>query len=205
MVVFIKVFFLWLIQLFFIFLGLFILPFFLNRTITAKNSKNEDITIFKDKWIDYIWGNMNDGIDGDKNYQTQFKSSWLGKINDTWLLRYNWVALRNEIENLSLHMGIDATIRNYKWKGYRYTDNSKGNDGWIYSVATTEDGKKYPMFRYCKRWIGTRGIVFCVGYKNFNIKNTPEHYRYSMVLAFNPIKQWEGLNNKENIDGICKN
>jgi len=47
-------------------------------------------------------------------------------------------------------MGVDDYIVDYKWSGYRYTEDRVGHEGFVISYATSASGKVYPMIRWCK-------------------------------------------------------
>lgn len=161
-----------------------LLPFFLKRVEPFECEHGYDTYRFKDDLIDCIFGNREDGIDGDIYYKEKYQTFNL------WT-RYNWVAIRNPIHNLALKMGVDEVITSYTWKGNRYTEDSIGREGWCYSEARGRSGKVYPMFRWCKLWFGDIGIELNIGYKNFNIKDVCEHYIYSFTVSVNPFKKFE--------------
>lgn len=140
---------------------------------------------FKYKWFDSIFGNSEDGVDGDAPYKAKYNG-----ILNLWT-RYNWVAFRNPIHNLALKMGVNEVITSYSWKGNRYTEDRVGHEGWCYSEAVGESGKVYPMFRWCKLWFGKYGIEMNIGYKNFNITEVGKKYTYSFTVSINPFKKFE--------------
>lgn len=182
-----KIPFLFLFQLFMTVIGWFILPFFLKRVeaFECEHVESRPSYKFKDKWIDTIFGNREDGIDGDKYYYKKYD-----KLN-LWT-RYNWVAHRNPIHNLALKMGVDEVITDYKWDGNRYTEDRLGHEGFVISYATGLSGTVYPMLRWCKLWTKNYGIECNIGYKNFNIQEVGEHYKYSFTVSVNPFKRFEG-------------
>lgn len=167
-------------------IGYFILPFFLKRVepFEGSNEYSKEALRFKDKWIDYIFGNSEDGVDGDIYYKRKYDKLTL------WT-RYNWVALRNPIHNLALKQGVDETIVSYTWTGNRYTEDRIGREGYVHSVAVGESGKKYHMIRWCKLWYKGYGVECNIGYKNFNIKEVGKHYKYSFTVSINPFKRFE--------------
>jgi len=90
-------------------------------------------------------------------------------------------------------MGVDEELVDYKWTGYRLTEDRIGREGFVHSTAIGKSGKKYEMVRWCKLWTKNRGIEFNFGYKNFNVQpnDLPKVYRYSFTVSINPIKKFE--------------
>lgn len=169
--------------------GMIIIPLFMLRTekFACEHDQSRPNRRFKDKWFDSIFGNREDGIDGDRPYKNQHN----GKL--TWWSTYNWVAIRNGIHNLSLRLGVDEEIVDYQWVGFRNTADTIGKEGFVHSTAIGKSGKKYQMWRWCKLWTGKYGIEMNIGYKNFNVqpKDLPKHYKYSFTVSINPFKQFE--------------
>lgn len=139
---------------------------------------------FKDKWIDSIFGNSEDGLGGDIYYKAKYKELNL------WT-RYNWVAHRNPIHNLALKMGVNEVIMDYNYIGNRYTEDRIGYEGFLYSEAKGISGRVYPMYRWCKLFYKNYGIEANLGYKNFNIKELGVKYKYSFTVSINPFKKFE--------------
>lgn len=173
-------------QIFLTVIGWFILPFFMTRIepFECVNIDSRPNARFKDKWIDAIFGNVNDGNEGDAPYKAKYKSL-------SWWTRYNWCAFRNPVNNLKLFQGVDEVITDYYWDGYRYTEDRIGREGFVISYAAGESGKVYPMLRWCKLWFKDYGIECNIGYKNFNIEQFPKHYKYSVTISINPFKKFE--------------
>jgi len=136
----------WLLQPVMTVLGCIILPFFMTRVkpFECINVDSRPNTRFKDKWIDAIFGNINDGNEGDAPYKAKYK----GVL--TWWTRFNWCAFRNPVNNLKLWQGVDEEIIDYQWDGYRHTEDRVGREGFVISYAIGESGKIYPMLRWCK-------------------------------------------------------
>jgi hypothetical protein len=174
-------------QLLITLVGMVLIPFFLKRTEAFECEHEESIPSirFKDRWFDAIFGNCEDGLDGDAPYKAKYNG-----ILNLWT-RYNWVAFRNPIHNLALKMGVNEVITSYSWKGNRYTEDRVGHEGWCYSEATGESGTVYQMFRWCKLWFGSYGIEMNIGYKNFNITEVGKKYTYSFTVSINPFKKFE--------------
>ena len=107
-------------------IGMVLVPFFLHRTEPFECEHGFKTYRFKDKWFDAIFGNSEDGVDGDIYYREKYQTFNL------WT-RYNWVALRNPIHNLALKMGVNEVIVSYTWKGNRYTEDSVGHEWWVVS------------------------------------------------------------------------
>ena len=168
--------------------GWLVIPFFLWRVeeFDCEHEASRPNTRFKDKWFDSVFGNVEDGNEGDGPY----KAKYGGKLN-LWT-RYNWCAFRNPIHNLALKMGVDEEITDYRWTGFRYTEDRIGREGFVYSEAIGKSGKVYPMIRWCKLWAGKYGIECNIGYKNFNVEEYPKHYKYSFTVSVNPFKKFEG-------------
>ena len=164
--------------------GWVIIPFYLKRVEEFECEHGYRTFKFKDKWFDAIFGNREDGIDGDIYYREKYQTFNL------WT-RYNWVAIRNPIHNLALKMGVYEVITSYTWKGNRYTEDRIGHEGFVYSEAVGASGKVYPMYRWCKLLYKTYGIEMNLGYKNFNITEFPKAYHYSFTVSFNPFKGFE--------------
>ena len=171
-------------QLLMTMVGMVLLPFFLKRVEPFECEHGFKTYRFKDKWFDAVFGNSEDGVDGDIYYREKYQTFNL------WT-RYNWVAIRNPIHNLALKMGVNEVIASYTWIGNRYTEDRIGHEGFVYSEAIGESGKVYPMYRYCKLLYKDYGIEFNMGYKNFNIKEVGIHYKYSFTVSFNPLKKFE--------------
>jgi len=202
--------------------GMLILPLFLKRVeeFECTNETSRPALRFKDKWIDAVFGNIEDGVDGDIYYRRKYE-----KLD--MKTRYNWVAIRNTIHNLALSMGVNEVISSYVWAGNRYTEDRVGKEGWCYSEAIGESGKVYMMFRWCQMfkiseivrnimsfiaytvmyvytavrtkhldkfsytYLRNVGIECFLGYKNFNIKEVGVLYKYSFTVSINPIKKFE--------------
>ena len=173
-------------QLLMTLVGMVFIPFFLKRTeaFECEHEESRPSIRFKDKWFDAIFGNREDGIDGDIYYIEKYQTFNL------WT-RYNWVAIRNPIHNLALKMGVDEVITSYTWKGNRYTEDSIGHEGYVYSEAIGLSGKVYPMIRWCRLWCCGYGIELNIGYKNFNVQELNQHYKYSFTVSVNPFKKFE--------------
>ena len=173
-------------------LGWFLIPLFMLRQEEFTPSHEESRILpngtrnlrFKDKWFDYIYGNSEDGNCGDKYYFEKYDS-----LN--WWTTYNWCAFRNPIHNLSLAIGVDAYIEQYTWQGYRYTKDTIGYEGFVYSEAVDSEGRIYPMYRWCKLFYKDYGIEMNIGYKNFNIGEVNKDYKYSFTVSVNPFKKFE--------------
>jgi len=167
-------------------IGWFLIPLFMIRQeeFDCTNEASRPNRRFKDKWFDSIFGNSEDGNDGDIYYKEKYDS-----LN--WWTTYNWCAFRNPIHNLALAMGVDEVITSYLWQGYRYTKDTVGHEGFVYSKATGESGKVYPMYRWCKLLYKDYGIEMNIGYKNFNIGDLNKHYKYSFTVSINPFKRFE--------------
>lgn len=174
-------------QVLMIVLGVVLLPFFVRsvESFDCSNETSRPNVRFKNSWVDSIWGNSEDGLDGDVYYKTKYSN----KLN--WWTRYNWVALRNPIHNLALRQGVNEVIVNYLWKGNRYTEDRIGREGWVYSEAVGASGKVYPMFRWCKLFVGEYGIECNIGYKNFCVQEVGKLYTYSFTVSINPFKKFE--------------
>ena len=173
-------------QLLMTLVGMVLIPFFLKRVepFECEHKESRPNNKFKDNWLDTLFGNSEDGVDGDKPYKMKYE-----RLN-LWT-RYNWVAFRNPIHNLALKMGVNEVITSYSWKGNRYTEDRIGHEGWCYSEAIGESGKIYPMFRWCKLWFGKYGVEMNIGYKNFNVKDVGIKYTYSFTVSVNPFKKFE--------------
>jgi len=177
-------------QLFMTLVGILVIPFFMFRTepFICEHSESRPNRRFKDKWFDSIFGNVEDGIDGDKPYKSQHN----GHL--TWWSTYNWCAIRNGIHNLSLRMGVNEEIVRYTWWGRVDTADTVGREGYVHSIAIGKSGKRYHMWRWCKLWFSNYGIEMNIGYKNFNLSaNTkfPKKCKYSFTVSVNPLKQFE--------------
>ena len=120
--------------------GMVLIPFFLKRTeaFDCEHEESRPNIRFKDKWFDAIFGNSEDGLEGDKYYKA--------KTTPSWWTTYNWCANRNPIHNLALKMGVNEVITHYTWIGNRYTEDTIGREGYVYSEAIGASGKVYPMF-----------------------------------------------------------
>jgi len=173
-------------------IGYFLVPIFMSRmesfTPTNKTSRYPWQKKFKDKWVDAIWGNNEDGI-ADVYYMKKY-----GKPEDykpTFWRTYNWLAFRNPIHNLALKMGVDDLIQDYKWIGNPNTEDRIGREGFVWSVAYGK--KEYHMYRWCKLWYKDIGVEMNIGYKNFNVdvNKLPKRYKYSFTVSFNPFKKFE--------------
>ena len=172
-------------QLLMTLVGMVLIPFFLKRTeaFGCEHEESRPSIRFKDKWFDAIFGNSEDGLEGDKYYKA--------KTTPSWWTTYNWCANRNPIHNLALKMGVNEVITHYTWIGNRHTEDSVGREGYVYSEAIGVSGKVYPMFRWCKLWCCGYGIELNIGYKNFNVQELNQHYKYSFTVSVNPFKKFE--------------
>ena len=168
-------------------IGWVVIPFFLKRVEEFDCEHGYRTVRFRDKWFDNIFGNSEDGIDGDSYYYQKIG----GRENCNLWTRYNWVAFRNPIHNLALSQGVNEVIVAHTWHGNRYTEDRIGHEGYCYSVATGESGREYKMIRWCKLWNSSHGIEFNFGYKNFNIQEVNKHYKYSFTVSVNPFKKFE--------------
>ena len=166
-------------------IGWILIPLFMFRQeeFECEHTESRPNRRFKDKWFDAIFGNSEDGNDGDKPYKQKFTEL-------TWLTTYNWAAFRNPIHNLALKMGVDDFIEDYKWIGNRYTEDRIGREGFVYSRAYGTKGT-YDMYRWCKLFYKDYGIEMNIGYKNFNIQEVNKKYRYSFTVSINPFKKFE--------------
>ena len=173
-------------QLVLIIVGIIFLPLVLTRVeaFDCLAIDSRPSVKFKDSWIDKIFGNTDDGLDGDTPYKSRKGINW-------WFDRYNWVALRNPIHNLALSMGVNEKIVSYVWLGNKYTEDRIGKEGFVYSEATGESGKVYPMYRWCKLFYKDYGIEMNIGYKNFCIQDLNIPYQYSFTISINPFKKFE--------------
>jgi len=97
------------------FCGLFLLPVILLFTPHGAS---------KLRWLDGIYGNRYDGLEGDAGYQARVKL----------FRRYRWLALRNPVNNLLRRFGPNGTMQRIK----------KVKNGWDYWV----DGRKYFYRKY---------------------------------------------------------
>ena len=181
-----KFFIMFIFQLVVTFIGIFIIPIFMfqQEEFECEHIDSRPNRRFKNKLFDSIFGNSEDGNDGDKPYKQKFSKL-------TWWTTYNWCAFRNTIHNLALRMGVNEVITDYKWSGNRYTEDRIGREGFVYSVATGESGKTYSMYRWCKLFYKDYGIEMNIGYKNFNIQELNKHYKYSFTVSINPVKKFE--------------
>lgn len=179
-----------------------------NDCINSTSNPNHK---FKDKWIDTIWGNDNDGIDGDI-YYLQYH---VNNKRNFWT-RFNWTVLRNPVHNLSLKLGFNGKLeyvrilrlpfRNAKFSRLNVVlnkdqmktnsciyknelDSKKEKQGFEY----IEVNKKYPMYRI--RWkypFLNRGLKVNLGWKNWNIdQGCDVDYHYTFTFTINPFKKFE--------------
>ena len=172
-------------QLIMTLMGMVVIPFFLKRTepFECEHEDSRPSIRFKDKLFDAVFGNSEDGLEGDIYYKA--------KTTPSLWTTYNWCAIRNPIHNLALRMGVNAVITKYTWIGNRYTEDSIGHEGYVYSEATDINGNVYQMFRLCKLWYKGYGVELNIGYKNFNIQEVDRYYKYSFTVSFNPFKKFE--------------
>jgi len=107
-------------------IGWVLVPLFMTRQekFECKHKDSRPNRRFKNKWFDSIFGNRDDGNDGDVYYKRK-----CAKL--TWWTTYNWVAFRNPIHNLALKMGVDEVIKDYKWVGNRYTEDRIDREGFV--------------------------------------------------------------------------
>ena len=165
---------------------------------------------FTNEWVDSIWGNKEDGLDGDKPYKQKFSELTL------WT-RYNWTAIRNSIHNMALTDGVHEKIIDFVLIGDEEVQDRIGKEGEQYSIAYGESGRKYEMYRKCKisptatkiargyykiksMIFGSEyddkrqyGLEYTIGYKNINVNRNElnKFYEYSFTISWNPIKKFE--------------
>jgi len=193
-------------------LGMLISPFvvgialLLNR-IEPKNdclnSTSNPSTKFKDKWIDVIWGNDDDGLDGDIYY---LKDHVNHKRN--FYTRFNWLVLRNPVHNLGSLLGFKGKPK--KLLGFRigfkkskclstcfidnYTnclDSKKDSTGFEYIEVIDVNNKSYPMYRLRFKYpFINYGIKANIGWKNWNVNETGKYYQYTFTVVVNPFKEF---------------
>jgi len=162
---------------------------------------------FKDKWINAIWGNDDDGIDGDIYYLLVHVN---GKRN--FWTRFNWTVLRNPVHNLGLKLGFNGiAVRHIGFrKGFKKSecvtkiynndynnclDSKPNRTGFEYTEVYKKNGKMYPMYRL--RWkypFIKYGIKCNIGWKNFNVSELPKHYKYTFTILVNPFKTFKSEN-----------
>ena len=192
--------FLFIIQLILMILGFIVVPIalLLNRIETKNdctNSTSNPNHKFKDKWIDKIWGNDDDGIDGDIYY-----------LNDhihhkiTTLTRLNWVLLRNPVHNFSLKIGFKGKCKSLRgrtcFNNFKYLWDCKGTcnyknilkpNGYEYLVVN----EKYPMIRVRYKYpFSSFGLKINYGWKNWNCDKYNEEQHYTMTVLINPFKKF---------------
>jgi len=117
------------------FTGLFVILYL--EVVTPRNE------IKKWKYLDSIYGNKVDGLDGDINYQH--------RVPTKFLRRYRWCALRNPINNLLREYGPNGTINTIsEYETYRYKKIDAIIDGenyWFY---------QYRIYKNFHLWLGYR-------------------------------------------------
>jgi len=171
-----------LIILLLIILGILLISIFLFRTeefntlnpnarILPNGKKNRK---FKDRWVDNIFGNEDDGLFGDDNY-------WKNNYHKpSFWSAYNWAALRNPLHNFTKKIGVNAYITRYDV--YKY-------GSLIYSKAYDINDKTYQMIRFKKIWKNNKRTDIYIGYKNFNINKVPAYYIYQFSMKFNILRK----------------
>jgi len=95
--------------------GLFVLPIILLFTPRGATRL---------RWLDGIYGNKYDGLDGDAGYQARVRV----------FRRYRWLALRNPVNNLLRRFGPNGTLQ-------RVVERRYGVDYWV-------DGRRYWYRQY---------------------------------------------------------
>ena len=152
-------------------LGYFVIPIAL--LFTPIGSKT-----FSNKFIDSIWGNEIDSINGDAQYNKE-RSGVLAKN----FPRFSWCAVRNPVNNLIHALGPKGTIEEIRISG-----------DITYAVI---DGKEYwCMNKYVKYpWLSEKfgvGWHIQLGYRLF-----PDHRRgmffevgefFANTIVFNPFR-----------------
>jgi len=179
----------------------------LNRIETKNNcinSTSNPSTKFKDRWIDSIWGNDDDGLDGDIYYLKDHV-----KFKRNFFTRFNWLVFRNPVHNLGLKLGFNGVA--IKHIGFRKTfnnsicetkvfnndfknclDSKKDKQGFEYTEVYDKHNKMYPMYRL--RWkypFVNYGLKCNIGWKNWNVHKVNSYYRYTFTLLINPFKKFK--------------
>lgn len=184
---------LFVVQLVLMLLGFVVVPLaLLFRSVETKNDCTNTTSNpnhkFADDWVDGIWGNDDDGIDGDIYY---LKNHTHGKIN--FMTRFNWVLLRNPVHNFSLNgigfKGYCKSLKEYmknfgnetieiNCKRFCNYKNALSERGYEYLVAND----KYPMIR-----VRFKYPFINYGWKNWNCDKYKEYHRYTMTVLINPF------------------
>lgn len=120
----------WLVQLvyFICFLiGIFLLiPFTVLKQWKTRQSKQYDrqILCWKLEWLNYIWGNEEDGIDGAQFYKDRIPSI-------RWRT-YLWSAWRNSANNLRFVFNWKATgpFYRFEWRNWYFQAGFYKDNGW---------------------------------------------------------------------------
>ena len=198
--------FLFLIQIILMLLGFIVVPIalLLNRIEKKEDCTNETSNPnhkFKDKWIDKIWGNNDDGIDGDIYY---LKNHVNHKRN--FFTRFNWVLFRNPVHNFSLLIGYNGKCKNlkgftklsYKKEYYKWNCSSACNYENLLDTKKEKQGyeyievNKYPMFRLRLKYpFLNKGIKINYGWKNWNCDKYNENQHYTMTVLINLFKNFK--------------
>jgi len=171
-----------------------------------KNETSRPNHKFKDKWIDAIYGNKDDGIDGDIYY---LQSHVDGKRN--FWTRFRWTVLRNPVHNLGLKLGFDRipvkhigfrkAFKNSKCSTKEFNndyenclDSKVNKTGFEYTEVYDENNKMYPMYRL--RWkypFTNHGLKCNIGWKNWNVGpdviGKPISYTFTFLI--NPFKKFK--------------
>jgi hypothetical protein len=182
-------------------MGMAVIPLFNHRVKKSlvHSPYNEHVAnVYKDGWLDRVFGNNDDGVDGDGPYYEKDLTKWLYSKGNVgrWMARYIWSAWRNPVHNLKQTMGVNESIVEYNYVGRWDTSDRVGYEGAVYSEAIGESGYVYPMYYVNYRYFGTRfGFTANIGYKNFNVDPGKLPWSkprgYSFTVAINPIKQFE--------------
>ena len=174
------------------------------------NSTSNDSTKFKDKWIDAIWGNDDDGLDGDIYYLTRQVD-----YKRNFFTRFNWVVFKNPVHNLGLKIGfngfivsikqfmiplnnsnipkVNLTLNNlikaHKCNYLNRLKNIKDSQGFEYIVVNND----YPSYRLILKYpLINYGIRINIGWKNWTIgQKCNVRYNYTLSFLINPFTKFK--------------
>ena len=182
----------------------------IEKKTDCLNATSNPSTKFKDKWIDAVWGNDDDGLDGDIYYLTMHVDH---KRN--FFTRFNWLVFRNPVHNLGLKLGFNGYVTSIKQfliplnnskipkvnltldnltnvHKCNYTNrlkNTKDAQGFEYVLVN----ESYPLYRLRLKYpFINYGIKANIGWKNWNVdQGCGKHYRYTFTFLINPFAKFK--------------
>ena len=169
--------------------GLVMLPLALAFTPRASET-------LRWRWADHIWGNEQDGIEGDSFWYPAIKKDgcpgWVA--SQGWFIRtfprFWWGAIRNPAHNLALNLGYEATLTKRSIIG-RQSPHGLGLQ-YIEAHVLGRDGfmrNPYPFYYWQWLWPGGKRYGrFIAGWKTWANTPTGRWHVAHFGVSFTPFR-----------------